>query len=133
MSNKYSGRPWAWYVLAIVLVLAIALMAYGRRQENAPANGALADFATCLKDSGAIFYGTFWCPHCQNQKDMFGGAQKNLPYVECSTADGRGQLPACASENINAYPTWVFGDGSREMGALALTILAQKSGCALPQ
>jgi hypothetical protein len=133
MSNIYKKKPTAWYVLAVVLLLAIALIAYGRRQDGALNAGPLADFATCLKDKGAVFYGTFWCSHCQSQKDMFGSAQKNLPYVECSTADGRSQLPTCASQEISAYPTWTFEDGSRELGSLSLSVLAEKTGCVLSQ
>ena len=38
--------------------------------------------ATCLKDKGAVFYGAFWCPHCQAQKKEFGSSAKLLPYVE---------------------------------------------------
>jgi thiol-disulfide isomerase/thioredoxin len=37
--------------------------------------------ASCLKEKGAVFYGAFWCPHCQNQKAMFGKSAKLLPYV----------------------------------------------------
>lgn len=94
--------------------------------------GELDDFAKCLKDKGAVFYGAFWCPHCQNQKTMFGKSAKLLPYVECSTLDGRGQLQVCKDKNIQSYPTWDFSDGSRKTGEIALDILAEKTGCALP-
>ena len=30
--------------------------------------GKYDTFAKCIKDRGAIFYGAFWCPHCQAQK-----------------------------------------------------------------
>ena len=30
------------------------------------------DFAKCLTENGATMYGTVWCGHCNNQKDMFG-------------------------------------------------------------
>ncbi|OGZ63859.1 MAG: hypothetical protein A3A98_01045 [Candidatus Staskawiczbacteria bacterium RIFCSPLOWO2_01_FULL_40_39] len=95
--------------------------------------GKLDAFAQCLKDKGVKFYGTFWCPHCQNQKALFGSSKKYLPYVECSTADSRGQLQVCKNENIEAYPTWKFPDGTSEQGEVALEKLAEKSGCQLPQ
>jgi hypothetical protein len=30
------------------------------------------EFAQCLSDKGAVFYGAFWCTHCKSQKQMFG-------------------------------------------------------------
>lgn len=53
--------------------------------------GKYDTFAQCVKENGAVFYGAFWCPHCQNQKKMFGNSAQYLPYVECSTPDGNGQ------------------------------------------
>jgi thiol-disulfide isomerase/thioredoxin len=89
--------------------------------------------AQCIKDSGSKFYGAFWCPHCQDQKQAFGNSQKNLPYIECSTPDSNGQLQVCKDAKINAYPTWEFPDGSREEGELSISRLAEKTGCSLPE
>ena len=91
------------------------------------------DFTKCLKDKGAIFYGAFWCRHCQNQKKMFGSSEKFLPYVECSTPDGRSQLPLCNDKKISGYPTWEFADGSRESGEVPLETLSKKTSCPLRQ
>lgn len=88
-----------------------------------------AKLAQCLKDSGATFYGAFWCPHCQTQKKLFGNASKLLPYVECSTPDGNNQTMACITAKVSSYPTWEFSDGSRETGEVSLDVLAQRSGC----
>ncbi|OGG63074.1 hypothetical protein A3C21_01340 [Candidatus Kaiserbacteria bacterium RIFCSPHIGHO2_02_FULL_59_21] len=95
--------------------------------------GNLDGFAQCLKDKGAVFYGAFWCPHCQKQKAMFGSAAPLLPYVECSTPDGKGQLQVCKDKNVTNYPTWEFADESRLTGERALQELAEKTDCALPK
>lgn len=95
--------------------------------------GKLDTFAQCLKDKGAVFYGAFWCPHCQNQKAMFGKSAKLLPYVECSTPDGKSQLAICQEKKIEGYPTWEFTDRSRESGEVSLEKLAEKTGCQLPK
>jgi len=92
----------------------------------------LDGFAQCLKDKGAIFYGAFWCPHCQKQKEMFGRSVKYLNYVECSTPDGKSQLAFCKEKDITGYPTWVFIDGSRKTGEIPLKELAEKTQCSLP-
>ncbi len=91
------------------------------------------DFAKCLGQKNVKFYGVFWCSHCQNQKKLFGSSAKLLPYTECSTPDGKGQLQACIDKKIMSYPTWEFSDKSRLTGELSLQALSQKSGCALPK
>lgn len=101
--------------------------------ENSPATFSLETLAKCLTDKGAKFYGASWCAHCKNQKEMFGQAAQYLPYVECSTEDGKSQLPICKENNITGYPTWVFADGSRESGEVPLEKLSEKTGCQLPQ
>lgn len=107
-----------------------AAMAFGIWWWNQP--GPLDGFASCLEERDAIFYGAFWCPHCQNQKGMFGRSSRKLPYIECSTPDGRSQLPVCVNRDIKSYPTWVFADESRLTGEVPLAKLAEKTGCTLP-
>lgn len=125
-------KPQGFGVVGIVIVLVLAAgAALIVWQVRAP--GKLDAFATCIKDKGAVFYGAFWCPHCQNQKALFGRSQRLLPYVECSTPDGRSQLPRCTEKNVTGYPTWVFADGSRESGEVSLDRLVEKTGCELPK
>ena len=118
----------------IILIITIAVIGglgyYINRQNSKP--GELDGFAQCIKDKGALFYGTFWCPHCQNQKKAFGRSAKLLPYVECSTPDGKGQLTVCTEKGIKSYPTWVFADGSTLNGEVPLETLAEKTACELP-
>ena len=90
-------------------------------------------FAQCLKDKGAIFYGAFWCPHCQATKAMFGNAARYLPYVECSNPDQRSQTQICIDKGIHTYPTWIFPDGSKLEGERSLKELAEKTKCELPK
>lgn len=101
-------------------------------KSTPPPSGKYDSFAQCLKDNGAIFYGAYWCPHCQNQKAMFGNSARLLPYVECSLPDASGQTQVCIANNIQSYPTWVFKDGSRLSGEIPFATLSQKTGCVLP-
>lgn len=100
--------------------------------ESAVTAGKYADFATCIKDSGAKFYGAFWCPHCHQQKLLFGDAVDKLPYIECSTPDKQGQTQVCIDAGITGYPTWEFSDKSRLDGEVSLDKLAEKTSCPLP-
>ena len=95
--------------------------------------GKLDSFAQCIKDSGAKYYGAFWCPNCKNQEARFGKSARLLPRIECSTPDGKGQLPVCEEARITGYPTWEFADSSRETGNQPLERLSELTGCPLPQ
>ncbi len=102
--------------------------------------GKYDTFAQCIKDTKTVtFWGAFWCPHCQDQKARFGKSAKYLPYTECSTPDGKGQLPVCTSAGITTYPTWDFATSSivasttRITGEMELADLAEKTGCLLPE
>jgi len=118
-------------ILLILGTVAGVLVQSGSILPTGP--GKYDAFATCLKDRGAVFYGAFWCSHCNATKKEFGSSQKLLPYVECSNASGTGQLQVCADKKINAYPTWEFADGSRLMGEVSMQQLADKTACILPQ
>ena len=114
--------------VALLFVLGVAFVI------TAPAKSSKYDgFAQCIKDSGATFYGAFWCPHCQAQKAEFGSAAKLLPYVECSTPDGQSQTQVCTDAGITSYPTWKFANSTTTLtGEVSLTDLAAKTGCKLP-
>lgn len=117
-----------WIIIVLAIVAGVILIA---KKTSKP--GAYDELAACIADSGATFYGAFWCPHCQSQKAMFGRkSAKLLPYVECSTPDGKGQKQACTDAGIEGYPTWAFADGSRLTGEIDLDVLAEKTSCPLP-
>src|SRR3989344_4558185 len=115
-----------WILFAIIIIAGIIFLVLENRKP-----GEFDDFARCLEDKGTIFYGAFWCNHCQNQKKLFGKSAKLLPYIECSTPDGKGQLSVCTDVGVSSYPTWEFSDGSRELGEVSLEKLAEKTGCEL--
>ncbi len=125
MKNKKSTLIWTISTLVIVGALITFLVYEGKKP------GQYDTLAQCINDSGTKFYGAFWCPHCQVQKALFGKSAKLIPYVECSTPDGKGQLDVCTTAGIKGYPTWVFPDGSVESGEQDLATLAAKTNCSL--
>lgn len=128
---KTMGKKTKQYLILIIAIIVIIVGAWFLiSQSNKPSK--LDEFAKCLEKNGAVFYGTFWCPYCQDQKTLFGSSKKYLPYIECSTPDGRSQTFQCRSKNITGYPTWEFSDGSRESDKLSLEKLSEKTGCILP-
>jgi thiol-disulfide isomerase/thioredoxin len=92
--------------IGVVIVLVAGAIGFGIFASNK--TGKYDELAQCIKDQGAQFFGAFWCPHCQKEKAMFGSSKKYLPYVECSTPDGQGQMQVCTDNNISGYPTWTF-------------------------
>jgi len=119
-------------IIVLLIVGTIATVLLRSQDPSVSGPGKYDQFTQCLKDSGATFYGAFWCPHCQAQKKLFGSSQKLLPYVECSTADGQGQNQICIDNNVTGYPTWEFADASRLSGEVSLKTLAEKTSCVLP-
>ena len=125
---KYRASTIIFFLVVAGIVGALGYWIYDSSRP-----GKLDAFATCLKEKGAVFYGAFWCPHCQAQKKLFGTSQKLLPYVECSLASGQGQTQICIDKKITGYPTWEFADGSRLNGEIPLQQLADKTSCSLNQ
>ena len=119
-------------ILLVLAVLAIigGSIYYSRytREQAKPT----IEFAQCLKSKGVVFYGAFWCTHCQKQKKLFGVASSELPYVECSTPDGQGVTQICKDKHIEGYPTWEFASGTRRTGELSFDELSKESGCPAP-
>jgi hypothetical protein len=124
------------YAYILILVLFIAGVVW--LIETPGKSGMLDAFATCITDSGAKFYGAFWCPHCAAQKARFGNSAKLLPYIECSNPDGQSQNATCNNLGITTYPTWYFASstapGGYEVvtGEQELADLSARTSCPLP-
>lgn len=115
----------------IILIVAIIAAIIIFKSSKSSAGEEYTEFAQCLTDSGVKMFGAFWCPHCQNQKKLFGVSWNRINYVECSTPDGNSQTQICIDEKIQSYPTWEFADKSRVNGELTLQELSARSGCEL--
>lgn len=115
-------------IVIVVIGLLVGIGMYSGQSSEVRAE--LETFNQCLTDSGATFYGAFWCPHCNEQKALLGNTA-NIPYEECSTPDRRGQLDVCIEAEIASYPTWDFANGERLTGVQQLATLAAQTGCAL--
>jgi thiol-disulfide isomerase/thioredoxin len=63
-------------------ILAIIVIGVGASFYVGAKPGKYDTFAQCLTQKGVIFYGAFWCPHCQATKRMFGSSARLLPYHE---------------------------------------------------
>ncbi|ELS00459.1 putative membrane protein [Xenococcus sp. PCC 7305] len=86
----------------------------------------LAEYLTAI---GAKKYGAFWCPHCFEQKQLFGKeAFSEIDYIECADLENpRAQSAACKEAQITSYPTWEINDELYQ-GTKVLSELAEISG-----
>jgi uncharacterized membrane protein len=124
---------WPKWLLQTAIPAAIVIVALHAQASEKTARGPEDPYrrglAERVADSGALFYGASWCPHCQEQKALFGASQDRLPYVECSPGGPRGgTASSCVSAGVQSYPTWVFPDGSRVNAVMSLRELADRVG-----
>ena len=72
-------------------------------------------------------YGTYWCPSCDKQKEIFGSAASLITEVECDPRGKNAQPEVCNVQGIHAYPSWVI-NGKVYRGFQSLGQLATISG-----
>ncbi len=124
---RVSVRSWGWAGAAALAAVLFIVTAYAL-SGPLPASSPYAEqLARHLASSGVQFYGAYWCPHCRDQKAMFGEAARWLPYIECDPRGAGGQPLRCEAQGIRAYPTWIFPSGQRIEGVLSLEDLARLS------
>lgn len=89
-------------------------------------------FAQCLATHQARMYGLYWCPHCLEQKEMFGEAFHYVPYTECAIKGSSEMAAECRVAGVKLFPSWQFGMDPPKEGVLSLEALSDKTGCKLP-
>jgi uncharacterized membrane protein len=116
---------------AVVILLLHANYVAPQAEPTGPEDPMVRALAEHLAERGVLFYGASWCPHCQEQKRLFGASAGRLPYIECSLGGPTSpQSAACRNAGVQSYPTWVI-DGRATAGqVLTLAQLADASGFA---
>ena len=88
-----------------------------------------------LREIGAKEYGAYWCPHCHDQKMLFGKeAAALIDYVECDPRgqNSRAEICQAAAANVKGFPTWEI-KGQFYSGTQSLEKLADLSGYTGPR
>ena len=92
---------------------------------SSPAKIALAEHLTA---SGAALYTAYWCPHCHEQKELFGReATAKLKVIECAPDGQNSQKALCDAKKIEGFPSWEI-NGTLNSGVKPLAKLAEDSG-----
>jgi len=127
---QFSWGPWLAKTVGAALVAIVALHSYYAGYWGGapgPEDPWIRGLAEHLSKSDAKFYGASWCPHCNEQKQLFGSSVKRIPYVECSPGGPQApQAQVCKEKGIQSYPTWII-NGQRYTGVQPLDALAQSS------
>lgn len=107
-----------------------------------PSGQAELELARHLKSIGAKMYGAYWCPHCHDQKELFGQeAATVFEYVECADDAPNSQAQSCraiapkiqeATGQQFGFPTWEI-NGKFYVGTQSLEDLATASGYTGPR
>jgi thiol-disulfide isomerase/thioredoxin len=113
----------------LVILLLHANYVAPQEAPAGPEDPTVRALAEHLAEQGVLFYGASWCPHCQEQKRLFGASADRLPYIECSPAGPNSpQAPSCNRAGVQTYPTWIINDRAYVGEVLSLAQLADASG-----
>lgn len=95
---------------------------------TAPSSPAAIALAKHLTAKGVVIYTAYWCPHCHEQKELFGKeATAQLKVVECAPDGQNSQAELCKTKQIQGFPSWEI-NGTIESGVKPLAKLAAMSG-----
>ena len=82
-------------------------------------------FAKFLNENNIKMYSAYWCPHCHDQKQLFGKkAVKELVVVECAQDGKNSQYELCREKQIEGFPSWEINgeiySGTKDLNDLAI-------------
>jgi uncharacterized membrane protein/glutaredoxin len=87
------------------------------------------ELAKHLTQKGVKMYSAYWCPHCFEQKQLFGQqAWTAVTNVECAPDAKKNPQPAaCTQAGVKSFPTWSI-NGKLEPGVKKLAKLGELTG-----
>jgi len=82
------------------------------------------NFAKYLSNNNIVMYSAYWCPHCNDQKQLFGKkAVEELIIVECAKDGKDNKYKLCQEKGIEGFPSWEINNevysGTRSLRELA--------------
>ncbi len=125
--KKIPASAFLYGAAGLVVIGMFALIVRGGASSKGP---SIHDgFAQCLAEKKVTMYGAWWCPHCKDQKELFGSAFQYVPYVECSPGADRQMSQECKDAGVTGYPMWIYADGTKLSGSQTLEAIGKQVGC----
>ena len=94
---------------------------------SSKSSASATQLAEHLNKIGAVQYSAYWCPHCHDQRELFGKeAASKLNIIECAEDGKNNQSELCKAKGINGFPSWEV-NGRIESGVKSLAELAEWS------
>jgi len=113
---KIWKSSWTYFVVVLILIAGF----YGYKNITGKAVQSQYDeFSKYMTEQGVVMYGTEWCPHCKNQKKLFGSSFQYIDYIDCDK-----NRQECLSAGVQGYPTWKI-NSQNYPGEQSLERLAQ--------
>jgi hypothetical protein len=101
--------------------------------QSGPAEIALAQYLVRI---GAHEYVAYWCPHCHEQKMLFGKAAYKIIddsiKTECAPDSPKAKPQLCEAAKVQSFPTWII-QGKSYSGVQNLAELAKITHYSGPQ
>jgi len=114
--KKILKNPWTYSVVVLIAGF------YGYKNITGKAVQSQYDeFSKYMTEQGVVRYGTEWCPHCKNQKKLFGSSFQYINYTDCDK-----NKKVCTEALISGYPTWKINNQTYP-GVQSIERLAQLS------
>jgi hypothetical protein len=111
--------------IVVILVFGFNLTGYITGFFVADFDYGMEGFAKCLTENRAVLYTSLSCPHCNEQKEMFGEAITYIENVDCVTDPN-----VCSEDGIQVVPTWIINN-ERYEGVQSFESLGGLTGCRL--
>jgi len=133
---KFSGAKTTLLGLFVVVAVLIGSFSLQHQQleeaklpsyEITPADSYILSLAKYLGSRGTVMFGSYKCPHCKDQKKLFGSAFKYIKYVECHPKGPNANPSLCFARGIQNFPTWEI-NGKYYQGVMSLEKLSDISG-----
>jgi len=113
-----------WIIIGLVIIVVWVVLANTCITGNCTAEiGENDDFAKFLTSEGISMAGTEWCPHCKEQKELFGDSFQYIDYHDCDK-----EMNWCVEKGVQGYPTWVFPNRELYPGTRSIDQLKELSG-----
>src|SRR3989344_7065979 len=118
MTKKILKNPWTYVV---VLILIVGFYSY-KNITGKVIQSQYDEFSKYMTEQGVVMYGTEWCPHCKNQKKLFGNSFQYINYTDCDKNRNE-----CLIAGVTGYPTWKINNKAYP-GEQSIKRLTQLSG-----